>query len=60
MPFSFGNIHFDLVAILPIGQWQTPGRLFSAHVATHRATAHSIVVGDILFVTPDVMMALVR
>ena len=58
VPFSFRNIHFDLVPILPIGQWQTPGRLFSVHVATHRATTHSIVVGDILFVTPDVMVAL--
>ena len=58
VPFSFTNINFDLVAILPIGQWQTSRRLFSVDVATHRATTPSFVVGDILFVTPDVMVGL--
>ena len=58
MPFSFTDIDFDLVAILPIGQWQTSGSLFSVDVANHRATAHSLVVVDIMFFTPDVLVAL--
>ena len=58
MPFSFRNIDFHLVAILLIGQWHTSERLFSVDVANHRATRHSFVVGDRLFVTPDVMVAL--
>ena len=58
VPFSFQNIDFHFIAIVPIGQWQTSGRLFSVDVANHRATTHSFVVGDIMFVMPDVMVPL--